>query len=363
MSKSTRPAAYRVYGLMQSFFTRKMTGYLDYKGIPWRLRRSAMTDPRLIAAGFPGGMPAIEAPDGEMMWDSTAMILHLEHRFPEPSVLPADPVQRFLCFVIEDVCDEWLYRPAVGSRWYVAENSAVGGFELARDMTVELPLRCDDAFAGVGFHVRSSCPPLGVTETSIECWIDEVLRPWQRALGAHLAGHRFLFGDRPALADFAVFGGNAAHFVNDPACRRWTEEDAPALVEHTHRILQPEDHDDEGGWADPREVPETLIALLAEAGRLYLPWVSRATVEGEAVVAFTRGDPVTVRATSFLVEARAILLARYAECRSPAIDAVLGRAGILEHFAGHLEQAGRIPPIGDPPRPALNRPYPPEGVS
>jgi len=34
-----RPNAYRVHGMMQSYFTRKMTGYLDYKGIPWLFRR------------------------------------------------------------------------------------------------------------------------------------------------------------------------------------------------------------------------------------------------------------------------------------------------------------------------------------
>ncbi len=36
------------------------------------------------------------------------MIHHLELRFPEPSVLPADPVRRFLCYVLEDAADEWL---------------------------------------------------------------------------------------------------------------------------------------------------------------------------------------------------------------------------------------------------------------
>jgi len=56
----------------------------------------------------------VQTPAGEFMWDSTAMIHHLELRFPEPSVLPADPVQRFLCYVLEDAADEWLYRPAVG---------------------------------------------------------------------------------------------------------------------------------------------------------------------------------------------------------------------------------------------------------
>ena len=87
---------YRVHGMMQSYFTRKMTGYLDYKGILWRFRRFPGTTAAALAAGFPGGVPVVETPDGEFMWDSTAMIHHLELRFPEPAVLPPDPVQRSL---------------------------------------------------------------------------------------------------------------------------------------------------------------------------------------------------------------------------------------------------------------------------
>ena len=241
---------YRVHGMMQSYFTRKMTGYLDYKGIRWAFRRFTGTSPEAMAAGFPGGMPVVQTPDGEFMWDSTAMIHHLELRFPEPAVLPADPVQRFICYVLEDAADEWLYRPAVGTRWHFPENAAVGGFELARDVTVRMPLSADQAHAGVAAHVLSSCGPLGVSADTIQCWVDDVLRPWQRVVGEHLARRPYLFGERPSLADFALFGGNAAHFANDPLCRRWTDEDAPAVVQHTHRLLEPDDQAF-GAWDDP----------------------------------------------------------------------------------------------------------------
>src|SRR5499433_269117 len=219
-----------------------------------------------MAAGHPGGVPVVETPAGEFMWDSTAMIHHLELRFPDPAVLPADPVQRFLCYVVEDAADEWLYRPAVGSRWYFAENAAVGGFELARDMSVRMPVSCEQAHAAVGAHVRSSCAPLGVTADTIQHWVDDVLRPWLRVLGAHLAQRPYLFGNRPSLADFALFGGNAAHFINDPLCRRWVEADAPAVVQHTHRLLEPEDHE-AGDWDAAGTVDDSLLAVLADLGR------------------------------------------------------------------------------------------------
>jgi glutathione S-transferase len=353
---SDRERLYRVYGLMQSFFTRKITGYLDYKGIPWVLRRFGGFDPAVLAAGWPGGVPAVQAPDGAFMWDTTAIVHHLERRFPARAVLPDDPVQRFLCYAIEDFSDEWLYRPAVGSRWHYEANHSVGGWELARDIAADAPLSCDQAYAAVGAHVRASCPPLGVTEATIGAWVDEVLKPWQRVFAAHLATAPYLFGARPSLADFALFGGNAAHFVNDPLCRRWTEAEGPAVVEHTHRLLEPA-RQSFGDWM--AVVPETLIALLAEIGRLYLPWVSRAAIDGSAELVFSNGVRITIAATPFLVDARAVLLARYAALRSAALDATLERAGILRFFADFAERAGAIPDDREPPRPSLNRPFPP----
>jgi glutathione S-transferase len=355
-----RPA-YRVHGLNQSFFTRKVTGYLDYKGIPWLLRRSANAHPRFTAAGWPGGMPVVEEPGGGFIWDSTSVILHLDTCFPARAVLPDDPAQRFLCFLLDDVVDEWLYRTAVGSRWFHEENHRVGGWELGREMSVEVPVPGDGSYAMVGEHVRSSCPPLGVTAENVGTWIDEVLRPWLRVLGAHFAARPYFFGARPSLADFAAFGGNAAHFVNDPLCRRWTDEDGPAVVQHTHRLLEPEDQTF-GAWSAPDDVPDTLIAVLADAGRLYLPWVARATVDGAAPVAFAAGPTEPVRATPFLIEARATLLGRYVASRSPRLDALLERAGIARYFADHVGQAGPIPDPVPPPRPVQNRPFPPAGA-
>jgi glutathione S-transferase len=353
-----RRDVYRVHGMMQSYFTRKMTGYLDYKGIPWSFRRFPGTSPEAMAAGWPGGVPIVETPAGELMWDSTAMIHHLELRYPEPAVLPPDPVQRFLCYVVEDAADEWFYRPAVGSRWHFPENAAVGGWELARDIAVRMPVSCEQAHAAVGAHVLSSCPPLGVTPENVQRWVDDVLRPWLRVLGAHLASRPYLFGERPSLADFALFGGNAAHFTNDPLCRRWIEEDGPAVVAHTHRLLEPADQTF-GPWDDPGAPPDTLVAVLAELGTRYLPWVCRACIDGVADVVFEDGVRVAVRATDFLRDARATLLARYVELRSARLDTALDRAGILPFFAEHVARAGSIPDYREPPRPALNRPFPP----
>jgi glutathione S-transferase len=353
-----RAPFYRVYGMTQSYFTRKLEGYLAYKEIPYRLRRCASAVPEARAAGWPGGVPAVRTPEGAWCWDTTDVIHHLETRFPEPSVLPPDPVQRFVCYALEDAADEWLYRTAVGSRWHFEENARIAGYEIARDATHEAPVSADQAAALVRAYVTATCEPFGVTKDNVASWMDEVLRPWQRALQAHLTDRPYLFGERPSLADFAIFGGCAAHFANDPLCRRWLDEDAPALVAHTQRLLEPED-ETFGPWAPAGDVPDTLLALLADLGRLYLPWVSRAVAQGRAELAFGNGSRIEIATTPFLANARGVLLARYAALRSDALDALLERAGVLPFFAECVDRAGSIPDPKEPPRPQRNRPFPP----
>lgn len=348
---------YRLHGMMQSYFTRKMNGYLDYKGIPYLFRRFSGFSPESEAAGYTGGMPPMQTPDGEWMWDSTSMIHHLELRFPEPALFPPDPVQRFLDYVVEDAADEWYYRTAVGSRWSFPENHQVGGYELARDAASRGLMTADQAYTGVQAHVTGSLEPLGVTPENVQLWMDDVLRPWLRVLGNHFNERPYLFGARPSLGDFGIFGGNAAHFVNDPLCRRWADADGPGAVRHTYALFQPEDQVF-GEW-DAGEIPATLIAILAEIGRIYLPWVSRACIDGSADVVFASGARAHVKSTEFLRETRSVLLARYASLREPRLDAVLERAGILKYFADYVQHAGKIPDYRNPPRPALNRPFPP----
>src|SRR5262244_1213450 len=98
---------YIVHGLSVSYFTRKVTGYLDYKGLRWRLRPSIGLYPEARAAGWNGGIPVVTTPEGDMIWDSTAVILHLETQHPEPAVVPSDSTLAFLGDLLDDFADEW----------------------------------------------------------------------------------------------------------------------------------------------------------------------------------------------------------------------------------------------------------------
>jgi glutathione S-transferase len=353
-----RSDPYLVHGLTCSYFTRKMTGYLDHLGVPWRLEPSVGLNPPARELGWNGGIPVVSLPDGEMIWDSTAMIEHLDTKFPDRGVLPDDPDLRFLAYLLDDFSDEWFYRHAVGTRWLYEENRTTGVWDITREASIELGLPAEPVRARVMEAMTGSVVRLGATPENIGAWVDESLVPWLRVFGPHVHRHGFLLGSRPSLADFAFFGGSIAHFVNDRWCRRLLDEAAPEVVAHTHGMTRP-GPEQLGTWFDVDELPDTLDAVVAEAGRHYLPWVAEATVRGEATVQL--GDATaTIATTNFLNEARGIMLARYVQARSARLDAILERAGILGYYADHVDQATAVPDPTTPPRPLDNRPYPAE---
>lgn len=348
---------YTVHGLTRSYFTRKVTSYLDYTDRPWRLEPCP---PNLHAeatdAGWTGGIPVVTDPDGHLMWDSTAIIEHLDTATtattPTRSVLPADPTQRFLAHLLDDFSDEWFYRPAVGSRWNYPGNTEAAGWQIAEELSSLIGMPGGFTRQNVVATMSANCPKLGVVEGSIDAWMGEVVAPWFDALEGHL-GDGYLLGARPCIADFAVAGANLAHFVGDPVCRDLVDEHSPATVAHTHRLAMPHRHTF-GDWAEG--VPETLITVIAQMGRHYLPWVAAATVTGAAMT--TIGDhTIEIRSSAFLDNARGVTLARYVEARSPELDEILDAAGVLSYFADHLDQATSVPDPTAPARPSDNRPY------
>ena len=98
-----------------SYFTGKMENYLRLKQIPYRLESMQFPAVRKVLERELGvmQMPAIILPDGRFITDSTKMIEWFEARYPEHSILPPDPLQRFLCHLLEDWADEWWWRPAM----------------------------------------------------------------------------------------------------------------------------------------------------------------------------------------------------------------------------------------------------------
>ena len=115
-----------VYGSEYSYFTGKFEAYLRFKEISYERRPLGVSMyswklPRLLGGAQ---LPTVQLPDGRWMTDTTPMIAWLEEQHPEPAVIPADPLQRFVALLIEDFGDEWLWRPAMHYRWSYAAGPA-----------------------------------------------------------------------------------------------------------------------------------------------------------------------------------------------------------------------------------------------
>ena len=95
----------RVMGSKISYYTGKFEGYLRYKEIPYEFVAMTPGVRREVTRRTGAAqMPAVRLADGRWMTDTTPMIAWLEQRFPDPPVIPLDPVQR--CFGAAEVLAE-----------------------------------------------------------------------------------------------------------------------------------------------------------------------------------------------------------------------------------------------------------------
>ena len=89
---------------------------------------------------------------------------------------------------------------------------------------------------------------------------------------AHLRESRFLFGTRPSLADFGVFG-QFAELNHHPTSLGIMREKSPRFCSWIDQL-----HDasglEEGEWFAPEQpLQEAVIRLLKMAGEVYLPFL------------------------------------------------------------------------------------------
>ena len=130
-----------VYGSNVSYFTGKFESYLrfreigyEYRPLDLKLYRSVVPE-KLGATQY----PSVDLQDGRWMSDTTPMIAWLEKDRPGPSVIPSDPVQRYLSLLVEDYADEWLWRPAMYYRWSYAPDRYLASTRLAEEIIRLVP--------------------------------------------------------------------------------------------------------------------------------------------------------------------------------------------------------------------------------
>jgi glutathione S-transferase len=253
-----------------------MRALLRYRRVPFRwIVRGSSSD-----HGVPdvpvGLIPVLVLPGetAEAMIDSTFQIRRLEALSAERSVLPPDPALAFLDALLEDYGDEWLTKAMFHYRWvYDADiRKASRVLPLWRRVNVT-----DERVAPFSKMIAErQIGRLGVVGSNVTTGpvIEASYRRLLALLDAHLQHHPFLFGARPAAADFAVFGQLTQLALFDPTPAAIAAEDAPRVYAW---LEVAEDLSglpaDEADWTPRDGLPETLHALLGEVGRVYAPFL------------------------------------------------------------------------------------------
>lgn len=295
---------WRILGGPGSPFSLKMRAVMRYRRLPhvWVVPTGFLAESgELKEAGKPV-IPVVKAPEGGYWADTTPMILELERRYPDRrSVLPADPAQRFLSLLIEDFADEWLVLALFDMRWDAEADQA---FCSTRQMAGWLGAMPAPQFNEIisRFRARQTglLASLGdrtVNRPLLRATYEEILA----AIEAQLECGRFLFGSRPSIADFGLYG-QLSQCAIDPTASAIMRRKAVRTFQRVQDLDDASGMD--GVWQDAGDPPGPGAGkLLALIGEVYLPYMTAnaaAVAAGEATLStHLRGQPFVARANRY----------------------------------------------------------------
>jgi len=273
---------YILHGFDPSPYSVKMRAIMRYRRLPFIWHAQGLPRDVAVAAGLPPVIPILEFPDGRKLNDSTPLAAILEREHPgQRSIVPDDPVQAWLSALIEDFGDEWVTKMMFHYRWYYAADREFAQIWVTASRNPCLPA-ADRRAMMQSFNDRQvgRMALVGCTEANRPT-IEESYRFLLDTLETHVRQFPFLFGTRPSLGDFGLYGQLQILSV-DPTPASEMRARAPDVFCWLIRL------DDASGvvgtWA-PAEtpLPATISRLLSHVGQTYLPFLAanaRALQEG-----------------------------------------------------------------------------------
>jgi glutathione S-transferase len=343
----------QLVGAQGSPYSRKMRAVLRYRRIPFRwIVRGSGADADVPAVPV-DLIPVVVFRNGDAppvaMIDSTFQIRRLEELEKARSIRPADPALAFLDFLIEDYADEWLTKAMFHYRWAFEADAAHAARMLPLDRRLDLDPETHARLAAI-FAERQIGRLLVVgSNPTTRPLIEESYGRLLDALDELFRERPFLFGRRPASADFGLFGQLTQLALFDPTSAAIAAERAPRVPVWVAQVDDLSGLDvDEGDWLGRAEIERdrSIGRLLAEIGRTYAPFLlaNAAALEAgaEQVVCEIDGAPwqqkpfpYQAKCLRWLREGRSAL----AQGDRAWVDGVLAGTGCERLFDG--ARAGR----------------------
>ncbi|MEM7702601.1 MAG: glutathione S-transferase N-terminal domain-containing protein [Pseudomonadota bacterium] len=320
---------YTLYGALASPYSQKMRAILRYRRIVHVWKHGAIAQEMTGKVKAPV-IPVLEFPDGTFANDTTPLIYELEKRHTARSIVPEYEGHAFLAHLIEDFADEWLTKAMFGYRWleeidqkqmseWLAFDAFKGGGDAAAAHAKTFRERQVGRMAIVGCTREN----FALIEASVKRVLD--------ALEGQVTTDHWLFGSRPSLAEFSLFG-QLSQLGVDPTAQAMMRAEYP----YTYRwLLHVDDASGiEGEWG---EVSLAARAILAEVGRVYAPFLianARAAEAGEKVFRMeVDGLPYEQGVFKYQLKCLMDLRTRYAalsDGAKTAVGPVLAEAGCVD---------------------------------
>jgi glutathione S-transferase len=329
-------ASHRIFGLELSPYSVKVRSYFRYKQIPheWVVRHMGNMDEFTRHAKLPL-IPLVLGPDGSAMQDSTPILETFEARFPEPSIHPPEPHAAFVSALLEEYADEWGNKPMFHYRWWYEADQRSAAQRIA---AANLPGAPDDAVAKAAAGIQARMVPrlsfVGSNATTRPV-IERSFERLAAQVEAHLAARPYLFGARPAFADFGVWA-QLYECWTDPTPGAHLKAHAPRTCAWIARMLDPKAEGDFEPWS---ALAPTLEPILRdEVAGVFLPWsTANATALAAGETSFTvdlEGQPFTQDVQKYHARSLGVLRARYrAVADKSALDPILERTGCRRWLA------------------------------
>jgi len=266
---------YRIYGSELSPYSCKVRAWFRYKGVAhdW-LPRTRENDGDFQKLAKLPLIPLVVSPEGEVMQDSTPIIDALEPKFPLPPIHPEEAAAQAASAILEEYGDEWANKWMFHYRWSrevdqlsAAERIAAGRLGFSGPALEEAVKQIQARMVPRLSYVGSSA------ETAP--FIERSYRDALMLLETHLANRDYLFGGRPAFADFGL-GAQLYQCATDPTANGILGSLAPRTRAWAVRMQEPKASGPFEPWS---ALAPTLVPLFREeVAARFLPW-SRANAD------------------------------------------------------------------------------------
>ena len=295
----------KVFGNVGSPYTQKILSLLRYKNIPYTVswgdvvQNLSFLD---IQPPKPVLLPTIVLKDKNgsdiCKTDTTPIIRYLEDIYKDKSVIPNSSVLRFLNYLLEDFADEWTTKYMFHYRWYFDEDAENAKKMLVLQHKIDIDDESMNQFSDVIADRQINRLWVVGSNNDTANLIDQSYKRYLLLMENHLKHLPFMFGQRPSSSDFGLYGQLTQLVGFDPTPRNIAYKKSPRTVSWVNIMSDLSGLHDSGGigeffgvkgnksdnksklnyfddndygWIDIDNIPDSLIQIFNEVGKVYIP--------------------------------------------------------------------------------------------